>query len=518
MKKFGILIVGIFLIISLVTAEPAQPLRFVTSFTIKSLNPVSQGFWMAEYGVAELLMQYRSDGQHYPWLLKSLRRTDDLTWVLTIRENLTFQNGKPVDETAVLAVMQRQMKLSSSAQSRIPEGTTFEITGPLEITLKTPQPYPGLIAALADEAVFPVYDTEAVEAVGEDYEKLAGAGFYTGPYSIVSLDEQALILERNDAYWAGLPALPGVEVRFVSDAQARILAVQNGEADIVNYPPTEAKQVVDATPGIHFVYGQPSSGGFRVVLNTQNAPMESLEVRKALIRSIDYAVIAQNVMDDVVLQAKGFYPEWAPFAVENQYTDQEEARQILEKAGWQAGKDRIRSKDGQRLSVVLLIYPQQPDLVPISEAMQAQLREVGFEVEIQSVESINDTLNGATTPWDIAMISSGAISFGGSPDSPLRMYNHSEGSRNYAKHSNPELDALIEELCVTVAEERRLELLHQIQDILIEKDPQQFFIEFHTNRHIVNDTYEEYQPGMALYFVHYLTRPGQYDMPAFPVE
>jgi peptide/nickel transport system substrate-binding protein len=37
-----------------------------------------------------------------------------------------------------------------------------------------------------------------------------------------------MIAERYDNYWQGTPAMEGGELRFVSDANARILAVQNG--------------------------------------------------------------------------------------------------------------------------------------------------------------------------------------------------------------------------------------------------------------------------------------------------
>lgn len=499
-------------------SEEYAPLRMVTSFTIDSLDPVADGFWLAEYGSAELLMQYRSDGKYYPWLLKSLEQIDDNTWLMTLRDGITFQNGKALTIDGVLAVINRQMELSSSAQSRIPAGTTFEVTGDNEITVSTEAPFPDLAGALAHEAVFPIYDVEAVDAVGEDFDALQGAGFYTGPYTVVSLDDQEMVMERYEGYWAGRPALPGVSLQFVSDAQARILAVQNGEADIANYPPTEAKPVVDATEGIHFLYGWPSTGGFRIILKTSETPFNDLAVRKALMRAIDYDEIANDVMYGVVQPATGFYPEWAPFSIQNQYTDLAEAQQLLEDAGWVAGDDGIRQKDGERLVVNLIIYPQQPDLGPISEAMQAQLLKAGFEINIASVDSILDTMENNTSPWNLGMTSSGAIAFGGSVDSTLLAYNHTDGSRNYVHHSNPELDALIDELSVTLDEGRRTEILAQIQVILIEEDPQQFFAEFHTDRVIVNDLYQDYHPGMGLYFVHYLTKPGVYETPTFDVE
>src|SRR5262249_15246279 len=53
------------------------PLRIVTSFKIDSMDVIDDGFWMPEFGVAELLMQFRQDGKYYPWVLESLTQPDD---------------------------------------------------------------------------------------------------------------------------------------------------------------------------------------------------------------------------------------------------------------------------------------------------------------------------------------------------------------------------------------------------------------------------------------------------------
>jgi len=52
-----------------VAVDP-PPLRIVTSFPVEFHEPSVQGFWMHEYGVGEMLMQFRSDGQFHPWLAK----------------------------------------------------------------------------------------------------------------------------------------------------------------------------------------------------------------------------------------------------------------------------------------------------------------------------------------------------------------------------------------------------------------------------------------------------------------
>jgi peptide/nickel transport system substrate-binding protein len=491
------------------SAEDLPPLRIVTSFQIASLNPVDDGFWMPEFGVGELMMQFRADGQHYPWLLEELEQIDDVTWRLHLREGITFQNGTPLDAATLAALINRQMELSSSAQSNFAAGTMAEATGDLEVTLNTVEPNTAVIPALADEAVFPVYDVAAVEAAGENVEQLIGAGIYTGPYSVVSLTDSEMVLERYEGYWQGMPALPGVSVRFVSDPQARILAVQNDEADIALYPPTAAKPVVDAQDGIFFNFGTPSTGGFRMVLNIQEPPFNDMAVRQAIIRAIDYDELANAVMDGVVLPATSYYPPFFDFALANQRTDVAEATRLLDEGGWLPGADGVRAKDGEPLRVILLIYPQQPDLTPISEAIQAQLSDLGFAVEIRSVDSINTALGPGGEEWDAALVSAGAVTFGGAPEPTLRRYFVTGGDRNYAGFSNAELDALAEELSRTFDPQRRTEILQRLQVIKIEEEPYQFFVNHHTGRVVVNERYRDYQSGFALYHVSYTTRPSE---------
>ncbi|MCX6047826.1 MAG: ABC transporter substrate-binding protein [Chloroflexi bacterium] len=487
--------------------EPAA-LRIVTSFSVETLNPAEDGFWMPEFGVAEMLMQFRADGQYHPWLLEALTNTDDLTWQMTLRKGLTFQNGKPVDAAAVVACMTRQMKYSGTAQGSIPADVKFAVTGPLEITVKTSQPFPALPGALSNEDIFMIYDAAAVDAVGEDWVKLAGAGIYTGPYSVVSLNEQEMVLKRYEQYWQGKPALPGVSVRFVTDPSARLLAVQNDEADIALYPPTAAKPVVEKTPGVHFNFGTPGTGGFMFVMNLQTPPFNDLAVRKAIIKAVNYNELANTVFDKVFDSATGWYAPIFPWAVKNQQTDLPAATKLLDDAGWKTGADAIRVKAGQPLKFLLIIYPQQPDLVPASNAIQSQLKQLGIQVEIQSVDDINNAMLENTVPWNAGLISNSTTSWG-IPEPVLRRYYTTDGDRNYGKFSNAEIDQLTEELSVTVDQAKRTAMLKRIQQIMIEEEPYAFNINFSKGRVIVNDRYQDYQPGFSLYHVSWQTQPAK---------
>lgn len=482
------------------------PLRLVTSFDIESMNPSEDGFWMQEFGVAELLMKFERDGTNQPWLLESLEAVDDTTWVGRIRPSVTFQNGKPVNADTVLAAINRALVTSDSASGSVPEGTVFEKTGDHEITIRTAAPWPELPGVLSNESVFLIYDAEAVEAVGEDWAALVGAGIYTGPYQVTALNGDQLQTTRFDDYWRGEPALPGVTVSFVSDPNARILAVQNDEADIALYPPIAARAVVDATPGIHFNSGTPATGGFLGFMNIKEAPFEDVRVRQALLKAIDYDELANTVFGGALDQARGLYNASFPWAVENYETDPQAAAALLDEAGWVLDGD-LRKKDGEPLTINLVIYPQQPDLVPLSGALQAQLRKLGILVTIQSVDDVYVALGGGSPGWDLAISSEGTVSWG--VTSPfLNRYLTTAGSRNFVGYDNEEVQDLVAELKVTVDSARRNAILERVQTILVEEDPYVFALTIHKGRIVVNDLYAGEQPSFALYHVSWETKPS----------
>lgn len=481
------------------------PLRIVTSFAIDSMDPWNQGFWLQEFGQAELLMRFREDGQHHPWLAEDLALQNDTTWVITLRDGLSFQNGKPVDAGAVKAAIDAAREHSAAAQGSVPAGAAFDVTGPLELTVTTPEPWPELPGVLADESVFLVLDAEAVAAADEDWSQLVGAGIYTGPYKVTGLTEQAMQAEAYADYWQGTPALPALSVSFVRDPNARILAVQNNEADIALYPPLAARAAVDATPGVHFNVGAVSTGGFTGYMNLEGI-LADVELRRAVLLATDYREIADDVFRGGVAQATSLYASNLPWAQENYTTDLEAARARLSAAGWTPGNDGIRRKNGEPLRVVLAIYPQQPDLVPLSTAVQAQYERVGIKAEVVSFDGINDALKNSANQWDIAMVSTGTAGWG-RVGGFLGNYVLADGRRNFGGYDNAEVNDLIRELDTELATERRTEILHRLQSILWEEDPYVFSYHINRGRVIVNDRYDCYEPGFALYHVSWQTAP-----------
>ncbi|MEM8789911.1 MAG: ABC transporter substrate-binding protein [Pseudomonadota bacterium] len=502
----SILIGGAIAAVALPAAAADDVINMVTSFQIRSMDPVSQGFWMQEFGQGELLMKFQPDGTITPWLAESLERTDDTTWVITIRDGVSFQNGRAMDVPAVLEAIAYHRARNTGTQAVLPEEATFTQTGDREITVNTGMPVPELPSILAHESRLMIIDVEPVLAAGEDYEALEGAGIHTGPYMVVDLDDQRMIAERHEGYWQGMPAMAGVELRFVSDANARILAVENGEVDIALYPPISAAPVFAATPNVNLALGAPSTGGFLSVMDVTDGVFEEIAVRRAVMLAVNYEELANDVFHGAKIPATGLYNPRFPWAVENYRFDPDAANALLDEAGWLRDGD-TRTRDGETLSVILMIYPQQPDLVPLSNAMQSYLRAIGIGSEIVSVDSVNEAAMNDLVAWDLAMVAVGTATVG-SVSGFLNRYVACDGDRNFGGYCNDRVEELIATLDVTVDEEQRYAMLREIQTILVEEDPYVFNATILIERALVSDAWSDYVPAVAWNHIKWDTAPN----------
>jgi peptide/nickel transport system substrate-binding protein len=486
--------------------QAASTLRIVTSFRVQSLEPERPAsYFLTEFALAELPLVFSNEGALEPQLLESYSRIDERNWRLVLRPKIKFQNGKPLTAAAMAAAMNRQLQLSASAKAVLPDAS-LKVSGEREVTLTTKLPDPTVPAALADEQVFPIYDVDALEAANGDNARLIGCGCFTGPYRAVSLDERELRMARFDDYWRGRPPLTAVSIRFISDPQARILAVQNDEADIALYPPSEAQRLLAGAANAFFVAHSRSHGGPRILPNLRRAPFDEVSVRRAFSLSLNYESLARDVMEGIGETATGFYPPVYRWAVQNQKSDTVEAKQLLDAAGWRAGSDGVRAKNGQPLEITLLIYPQQPDWAKIATAMQAQLAEAGFRLRIRQVEDINAAMK-SQRDWHCSINSPGLVTTGGAPDPVLREHLHSRGERNFGGVNDAEIDRLLDELGSTFEEARRNEILRRIQQIVMVEKVYEVRPVFLRSRVVVGKRWRDYKPSPQLHHITWETKP-----------
>ncbi|TWF76824.1 peptide/nickel transport system substrate-binding protein [Pseudonocardia hierapolitana] len=463
--------------------------RVVTPYTVRSLDPIKQGLWSPEWGYGELLMRATDDGRVEPWLLESLEPESPTSWQLRLRPNIRFANGNPLTAAGLAAVVDRHLAENARVGESLP-GADVQVLDDRTLRLTTARPVANLPHLLADEQGISVFDAAATEPSGD---------IYTGPFRVRSLSAEELVLERNPNYWGGEVRLDEARIRFVPDPQARVLAVRSGEADIALYPPTEAlAQFTNGSGPSVAVAAQPLQH-LRAIPNLRKAPMNDLAARQAFALGVDYRQLAEDVLGVPYRAPDGLFPDVVDYALPTQRTDAAEAARVLDAAGWAPGPDGIRQRDGVRLAVTVLTYGSQPDTRTVAVAIQSQLRPLGMEVTIASVDD-NYAAMRDPAGWDVGLSFDGTLGYTYDPIGPLRSFLTSGAQRNFGGVADPELDTLVAEMEATPDEAARRPLLERAQQI-IAANRYVVIVAQRSSPAIVAETFAGYLPSSVLHHI-----------------
>ena len=196
-----------------------------------------------------------------------------------------------------------------------------------------------------------------------------------------------------------------------------------------------------------------------------------IRVRQAISAAIDREAISEYVLFGMAQPAKGPFDPAMVFAnrdLEAPVYDPERARSLLAEAGYMIGEDGIARKDGQPLSFTLYTYPQRPGLIPMGEAIQGALREIGVDVKVrvESYASIAQNMG----PGD-ARLAAFATTMFPDPDFFLRIMYASDGVNNVWGYNSPEIDAALELAQTTRSEEERQAAYDQVQALGVADQP-----------------------------------------------
>ena len=106
------------------------------------------GWACIRYGIGETLFKYSDNMEIQPWLAKSYENVDELTWKITLQDNVKFTSGRAMDGQAVKECLEDLVKVHERAKGDLmidtitAEGQT--------VTIKTTEPKPTLLNYLSD--------------------------------------------------------------------------------------------------------------------------------------------------------------------------------------------------------------------------------------------------------------------------------------------------------------------------------------------------------------------------------
>jgi peptide/nickel transport system substrate-binding protein len=444
--------------------DPAFAYDFTTNPVV---NQITQG-----------LMYYDKDNNLVPLLAKEWKTTDPITYVYSIRDDVTFSDGTPMTMDDVVYSLKRHTDpaVESLLAGRYTSVDTIEATGDWELTVKLKVPDATFIKVFAGTAGH-VVKKEYCEAQAKSFGTSEGGLIGTGPfkYKLGSwVTGTSLTLEKNENYWNkdDVAYYDVLDIKVIKEENTRVAAIKNGDVDVLTLPPAGLLDQLYDDPNVTMLE-QPSFGLVYMAFNNEKAPFNDPRVHQAVAHGIDFASIHTNLVKKAGYQSTVlpfssamFTPEkerWdAYLAAAPKYEyDVEKAKALLAEAGYPEGGlnlSLMTNEDGLRSSICV--------------AIQEQLALIGITVSINKVSGDEHTAYQfgeklsaeGLREYDILMA-------GWSGDFPeineiLKPLYSSDQNVNAARYNNPQVDQLILAQSQEADPIKRNDIMFQIMDII----------------------------------------------------
>lgn len=433
-------------------------LRIADTQSPTSLDPAQSwdSWYTSRWGITETLFKLDDNLEPQPFLVERYEMIDPNTWVLVMKDNITFHNGMKLTAEAVKLSWER----TSGINSRFDELTHIkDMTAEgLTLTVTTTNPVPSFTNALA-EPITGIIDVTS----DEDPSKMP---IGTGPFKPVSYEVKVRAeVEKYKDYWGGEPEIDGAEIRIIGDTSTMAMAQQNGEIDISVSMPSTSLALFSESDKFK-VDGVPGSRAQILFLNFDSEFIREHAVRKALSMIIDKDSYAEILNKSASVKATGFYPDFMDFGSETGYVyDITEANQILDGAEIKdSDGDGIREIGGKNISLRLVTYSTKAELPNYSNSIASAAKEAGIEILVEVHESVSE--HQKSGDFDLMLVSFTMVPTG-DPQYFANIAFKTGGSSNYGKYSNSEVDQLIEELEVEFDKAERTQMAKHIQEQIL---------------------------------------------------
>ncbi|UFJ39804.1 ABC transporter substrate-binding protein [Brevibacillus humidisoli] len=391
---------------------------------------------------------------------------DNTTYTFTLRDDVKFHSGNPVNAEAVAYSFDR-VKNSNSGSFLYGMAAIDKVTvlddKTVEIKLQRPN---HMFLQIIAMYTFSVVDPAVVKEKGDDYLKNNAAG--SGPFKLEKWDPASeAIFVANKDYWQGAPKVDKVTMKFTKEASNRVMLLDKGDVDLaIEIPPKDVEQLkqnADLT-----VRSDASNRILFLAMNTQVKPFDNVKVRQAIAYAIPYDKLIHDVMYDQAKQLKSAVPSNTPGHTDAGFVykhDLEKAKQLLEEAGY-----------GDGFSFDFTLGSGFQDWEDDAVLIQAELAKIGVEMNIEKVARAQflqmqkeRKLTSYITKW---------TSFVNDPGYHLGFLLYGKGSSNYGNYVNAKVDELWEQANNEPDQAKREELYKQAQEIITSEAPWAYLYEY----------------------------------------
>jgi oligopeptide transport system substrate-binding protein len=439
----------------------------------------------------EGLMRYKWDGSGVEnGMAESYTVSDDgMVWTFKLRDSL-WSDGQPVKAGDFVYSWRRLVNPDSAAPyagdmggfikngaaiaaGELPKeelGVEAPDDKTLVVTLQNPCPFFEQIVAFA---TFAPLREDVIEANGDGWTKSPDTYLTNGAFKMESYQTDAkMVAVPHPGYWDAAKIKPSkINWMFLANDNAALAAFRAGELDYLDAPMQEEVPALQADG----LFGKIAEmGTYYVSYNTEKAPLDNVNVRKALTLAIDTQYIADSIMNGNVIPAEAFVgtgfatsghdeefrANWQSYVAPSDYeANKAAAKAALAEAGY---------PDGAGFPKLDYYYNESATHAAIAEALQNMWKEVlGIEIDLRVSDWATVLQDRREGNFDISR--NGWIADYNDPVTMLNLFISTSGN-NDGKYNNPEFDAKIDASNKEKDPVKRNQLLHEAEDLLLGQD------------------------------------------------
>jgi peptide/nickel transport system substrate-binding protein len=457
------------------TIAQEKVLNIGVAVETSSLDPHffnTSGNYNVNTHIFEFLFKFDDAMRPQPHLAESIKRIDDLTWEIKLRQGIRWHTGEPF--TADDVVFNNERAKSGDLRSASPTtrqllDKTFTAIDAHTVRVRTNTPNPLTIVELTYTPM--VSRRHGTGATTESYNS-GRAVVGTGPYKLVEWRPgNRLVLERNDDYWGPKPEWNRIIYQPITSGPTRIAALLAGNVDVINDVPVMDVRQLAGKPNVAVTSSPPNRVLYLMIDQHRDVtefvraadgsalnhnPLKKEQVRRAISLAINRQAIVDRLLEGQAEPAGqpqvplsfGYAPD-----IKADPFDPTQARALLAAAGYPNGlRMTIHGPSGRYVNDVAVL-----------EAIAQMLTRIGIVTTVATDPP--STYFGNAEKYAVALLgygsdtgeaSSGLTSLLATPD---RARNR--GHVNRGRYSNPTFDALVERAVSTFDDAERDRLMQE---------------------------------------------------------
>jgi peptide/nickel transport system substrate-binding protein len=285
----------------------------------------------------------------------------------------------------------------------------------------------------------------------------------SGPWMLVDWKKgEELVMKANPHYYEkGLPKSQELRIRYIPDDNSRIIALQSGDVDGIDYPPFSRIAELQKDPKLEAQLN-PSTQVSHLSLNTREAPLNNVKFRQALAYATDRAAIVKAVCFGHCTPATTFLPMTTPMfnkGSKGYVYDLNKAKQLLKESGV-----------ATPLTLKVLYRANDAVHQPTAVALKEMWGKLGVTLELEPLDRAAATQRYRANQFQVYITSwTNDI-----PDpSQLASYalGFTESQSYHSGYQSAEMDGLLAKGLREVNPEKRRQIYYEIQELALKDSP-----------------------------------------------